>query len=249
SHELIRKIDANPMPAVVLLFVLMLLIWAIGTKIRKRGRAKLESTTPQFDRSQKATERESARAREEEAQRKLHEQRVASQEMQRKKQEAALLPRLLSVFNILDRCDDFALLKDTLRSCERIVQESNKHKIFRKYRRSLLSSAVRFSCKGEGKGLEQVVADLKTILELLRSSEHLSVMLIDVRRNVTLARAKADGRHDIEDLEAAIAALTARHAARVEAIQKSQLSPDDKARLIEELETELSDAISKLVTG
>jgi predicted nucleic acid-binding Zn-ribbon protein len=113
----------------------------------------------------------------------------------------------------------------------------------------LLSSAVRFSCKGEGQGLERVEADLKTILELLRSSEHLSVMLIDVRRNVTLARAKADGRHDIEELEAAIAALTARHAARVEAIQKSQLSSDDKDRLIEELETELSAAISKLVTG
>lgn len=246
SHELVRQIDANPLPAMALLIVLMLLIWAIARNIRKRSKEKFRSTNPHC---RQAAEREATRIREEEAQRELEKQRKESEETQRKKREAVMLPRLISVFNILDRCNDFSLLKNTLRSCERIVHEGNKHKIFRKYRRNLLRTAVRFSCESEGQGLGSIEADLRTILELLRSSEHLSVMLIDVRRNVTLARAKAVGRSDIEELEAAIAALTARHAERVEAIQKSQLSSDDKERLIEELESELSAKISKLVTS
>lgn len=252
SHELVRHIDANPMPAMAILLVLMLLIWAIATSIRKRSKEKLGSTTSQSRQGQKGAERqlrESARVREEEARKELQQQELAKEEGQRQRQEFVMLPRLLGVLLILDRVNDFSLLKDSLRACDRIIQERNKQKLFRKYRRSLLSSAVRFACKENGTPRESVEADLKTILKHLCSSEHLNAMLLDFHRKVTLATAKANGRSDIEELEEAINALTARHAARVDAIQKSQLSADDKARLIEELETELSDAISKLLTG
>lgn len=250
ANELVQRVQLNPLMAMAVLLILIFCIRKIAATIKHNNIRPIggrQSFAQQLRSRAVLQRRELARRKEEAAKRKAQERADAERENARLRQEAILLPRLVQVLELQSNVLDFSLLKNCLLTCDRIIAAGKKQELFQQYRESLLQTAVRLAVNGDKR--QSVEDDLKSILGALASGNEASPFLLDFQREITLAGPRSTGRLEGKELEAAIGALTSSRNGRVDAIQKSSIPPEDKRRLIEEIDTDFTESLSKLVSG